>query len=176
MSSLKGYRTIIFNLIMGAASMAGLTLDPAHALAWAGTVVTVWTVGGVLLRIVTDSPVLRADFPTLAAVAAELEPLTPSSPVISRTLKIPAAPVAQATDPKDWRPAPPDDLVGLAHFVTDALHTVQSIHDDLVPKLQDAAAKVAVAMPAKTVEVAPTVDPNPAPAAAAAQTGAAPNA
>ncbi len=158
MNSLKGYRTIIFNLIMGAASMAGLTLDPAHALAWAGTAVTVWAVGGILLRVVTDSPVFRADFPKLAAVAAEAETVMPAPPGVDMSaLKIPAA---------------PDDLVGLAHFVTDALHTVQSIHDELVPKLQDAATKVAVAMPAKTVAADPTPVADPAPA----QTGGAVNA
>ncbi len=160
MNSLKGYRTIIFNLIMGAASMAGLTLDPAHALAWAGTAVTVWAVGGILLRVVTDSPVFRADFPTLTAIAAEAEtvmPVLPEGVSAIGTLKIPAA---------------PDDLVGLAHFVTDALHTVQSIHDELVPKLRDAATKVAVAMPAKTVAADPTPVADPAPA----QTGGATNA
>ena len=149
MNSLKGYRTIIFNLIMGAASMAGLTLDPAHALAWAGTAVTVWAVGGILLRVVTDSPVFKADFPKLTAFAAEAETVMPAPEV-----SLPPLPEA------------PNDLVGLATYVTSALHTIQSIHDGLMAPMKDAAAKVAA------VKTPPAPVPDPAPA----QTGGATNA
>jgi hypothetical protein len=148
MRTLKGYRSIVFNLLMGAASMAGLTLDPAHAMGWAGAAVTVWTVGGILLRAVTDSPMLTAGHPEVAAVAADLEPLMPAPDIALPPL-----------------PESPNDLVGLATYVTTALHTIQSIHDGLMAPMKEAAVKVAAVK-------APAPVPNPAPG----QTGGATNA
>ena len=68
---MKGYRTIAFNLIMGAVmfanQMLGTDLDAqsliGHLNGLEAALMGVWTVGNVWLRAVTDTPIFKQWFP-----------------------------------------------------------------------------------------------------------------
>lgn len=56
---MKGSRTILFNLVMAIAAMAGLKLAPDLVNAWLDVFVSIWAVGAMLLRQVTTTPVFQ---------------------------------------------------------------------------------------------------------------------
>jgi len=58
MPDFKGKRTIIFNALMGLFALLGLHLSPELVSGWAAVFAAVWAGGGILLRIVTDTPAL----------------------------------------------------------------------------------------------------------------------
>ncbi len=53
---LIGYRTILFNCVTGFAAILGCKLSPETAAAWGSVLASFWTVGNILLRQVTTTP------------------------------------------------------------------------------------------------------------------------
>ena len=60
MSSLKGYRTVLFNVAMGVVTLLGLHVAPGTINAWLDVIVPLTVVGNILLRAVTDTPMFNA--------------------------------------------------------------------------------------------------------------------
>ena len=60
----KGYRTIIVNILMAVASVValyGITISPEQIELISGGIVTMFTVGNMILRAVTTTPIGRKD-------------------------------------------------------------------------------------------------------------------
>jgi hypothetical protein len=54
---MQGYRTILFNLIMGIAAVAGWNVSPDLAQDWTNGFIALWTFGNVALRAITKTPI-----------------------------------------------------------------------------------------------------------------------
>ena len=168
---MKGYRTIVFNLIMAFASLVGLQLAPETALQWAGIAVVIWAVGGVLLRVITTTPAFQRVLPPEVAELAGL--IVANAPKVAEPFE------AGVEKPSTDDPAsggatitgPPEDLISLATSITNALSTVQAVHARVTSALQAAHSAVGAALPTAVIAAAPPT-PEPAPAAAAAAAAA----
>ncbi len=144
---MKGYRTILFHLIMGTAGVIGLQIAPDTAQHWAVIGVFVWMGGGVTLRFLTDTPAFKALPPEVRQMADLVADAAP-------TLRTPedGAGKTMAADGTDAATAtasdPPADLVQLAASITSALATVQAVHAQVTTALQAAHTAVGAALPA----------------------------
>jgi hypothetical protein len=168
-----GYRTIIFHLIMGAASLIGLQIAPDTAQHWAGFMVLAWVAGGIVLRFLTTTPAFAkaaATSPELAtlanlilahlpqpdpvATAADPQPASADAPA-SGGATITGREGAQSVD-GGGAAAPPTDLVALATSITNALTTIQSVHAQMANALQVANQTVGAALPGTVAGTAAT--------------------
>ncbi|MBF0095442.1 MAG: hypothetical protein HQL34_12985 [Alphaproteobacteria bacterium] len=66
---MKGSRTILFNLVMAVAAMAGIKIAPDTVTIWLDVFVSVWAIGAMLLRQVTNTPVFQKEAAGSASAA-----------------------------------------------------------------------------------------------------------
>ena len=146
MSALIGYRSVIFNLIMGLTSIVGLQLDPAVAVHVAGILVVLWMTGGVLLHFVTQNPAIAHNHPEVVKVATEIAndiaEIIPAAPVDNSGIPTPQAPANGAATITG-----PPDIIALATSVTNALAVAQQAFDTVHGQLLSAHATVSAALP-----------------------------
>ena len=58
--TLKGYRTVLFNVAIGVVTLLGLHVAPDAINRWLDVIIPVTVVGNVLLRAITDTPMFNA--------------------------------------------------------------------------------------------------------------------
>ncbi len=163
---MTGYRTIVFNLIMGLAGIIGLQIAPDTAQHWAVIGVVIWMVGGVLLRFLTTTPAFKTLPPEVQKVADEIAASVPSGEAL-----LSAVDAALATDAPGAGGAtitgPPPNLIDLATSISNALATVQAVHAQVTSALQAGKDAVGAALPAAGI-VQPQDSLHPQPAASPA--------
>ncbi|BAE49271.1 hypothetical protein [Paramagnetospirillum magneticum] len=145
---MKGYRTVIFNVLMGVVSLVGLQVSPDTVQHWAGLVVGAWMVGGIVLRFITTTPAFKTAMPVevqqlAQLIAANLPGGTAEPTAVADLTPIPAPAEGAATIT-----GPPGDLVALATEISQALSTIQLVHDQAMGNLAQAHQAVSSALPA----------------------------
>lgn len=152
--SLTGYRTLLFAAIVGVAGIFGHYLAPDLVNQFLDAIFVLVAAGIGILRMVTTTPVFTATHPDIEHLLELIPALGVKSTANPDVVQ---GPVAAAPAQGAATPTAPSDLVSLATSIVGALKTIQSVHDQLVPVMQDAAQKASAALP---VGVAA---PNPAP-------------
>jgi len=144
----KGYRVILFNLIMGVAGLVGLNIAPAQAQIWVTGLIVSWAFGGVALRFVTNTPVFQKLSPEGQKV---VEQIIADAPKVGDL-------ATQAGEQPDTDA--PEDLVSMANSILSTLKTVQGLHDQVFGALKQANDQVTAAFPAGQ-GAAPQAQPQP---------------
>ena len=148
---MKGYRTLLFNLIAAVAGLIGVHLAPATVGCYADLIVLVLAAGNAVLRFVTTTPVGRSQHPgaevSLSEIAEAVARRLPKIDPAEIAALLPAPVIAGPANA-----APAVDFAAVAESLAKALDGVQAAH-----------AAVTAALPPP---VAQAVDPAPQPTAA----------
>jgi putative Mn2+ efflux pump MntP len=153
---MKGYRTIVFNLIMGVGAAIGLQIAPDAAQHWATIVIVVWMGGALLLRFLTTTPAFKTLPPDVQRVASEIAGSVPTGKVLYSAVSAVDSALSAAAPATGGATitGPPADLVGLATSITNALATVQAVHAQVAAALSAGKDAVGAALPAVTADAA----------------------
>lgn len=161
MPAMKGYRTLLFNVVMAIAAVTGHVLVPATAANLVDLVMLLGaSLGNILLRLVTTTPFGKA-----AVEAAEqmvkLHPdvLAELAGAVTDAVQAAMVPIPATLEAQHFDPAPPGtDLVALAQHITGALATVQAVHAQMAASLVAANSQVSAALPGAVAQTDPHAD------------------
>jgi hypothetical protein len=126
---MQGYRTIIFNLIMVAGGLLGLTIAPEQASAYADAFILLWGFGNVVFRAITHTPIFKSK----EQVAVE-KPVPPTTAAAIIFALVVASQLLSACAGMEVPTTPRQQLLAIEYSYAAAVRTETSlVADGIIP-------------------------------------------